>query len=352
MIEQTITQMFETLSKPPVACAMMQGSSEIHNLTGAVYVYPFLEGSLVVADIEGIPFSGFYGFHIHQHGPCIMGEEGYTGFHDVGGHFSTNPDAPHPYHTGDLPVLMSFYGHAFTAVYTDRFTPEQILGRAMIIHEWPDDYRTQPTGNAGQHIGCGTFFPCCFCEEGYFGGMDGFQLGDRLGTPRVVPPPSGPQDFTPLEPQPIGPPGAPPVVPSLTGPTGGLPGPLLPGGPTETPPITVPGTPPATIPGTPPGTIPGIMPPRSPEGTTPGTTPPGTVPGTPPDTIPGIMPPRNPAGTTPGTTPPGTVTGIPPATTPAIQTTDFPYSELGYVDVRGQKKVRQNKYHDSYQLIY
>ena len=335
MIEQTITQMFETLSKPPVACAMMQGSSEIHNLTGAVYVYPFLEGSLVVADIEGIPFSGFYGFHIHQHGPCIMGEEGYTGFHDVGGHFSTNPDAPHPYHTGDLPVLMSFYGHAFTAVYTDRFTPEQILGRAMIIHEWPDDYRTQPTGNAGQHIGCGTFFPCCFCEEGYFGGMDGFQLGDRLGTPRVVPPPSGPQDgtprvpppsgpqdFTPLEPQPIGPPGAPPVVPSLTGPTGGLPGPLLPGGPTETPPITVPGTPPATIPGTPPGTIPGIMPPRDPAGTTPGTTPPATVPGT------------------------------PPATTPAIQTTDFPYSELGYVDVRGQKKVRQNKYHDSYQLIY
>ncbi len=39
--------------------------------------------------------------------------------------------------------LWPINGHAFMIVYTDRFKPNEILGRAMIIHEWPDDFRTQ-----------------------------------------------------------------------------------------------------------------------------------------------------------------------------------------------------------------
>jgi len=168
MIDQTIQQMYQTMQQLPEVCAHIEGSSAIHDLDGDVYVYPFLEGSLLVADVYGIPFSGFYGFHIHQHGPCIAGE-GYTGFQNVGGHFTTVENAPHPYHAGDLPPLMAFQGHAFMIVYTDRFRPEEILGRAIIIHEWPDDFRTQPTGDSGQPIGCGTFFPC----QGYFGTRSG-----------------------------------------------------------------------------------------------------------------------------------------------------------------------------------
>ena len=164
MLDESILKMYETMRQLPVACAHIEGSSAIHNLTGDIYVYPFLEGSLLVADIEGIPFAGFYGFHIHQHGPCLAGSTGYTGFHDVGGHYTTVENAPHPYHAGDLPVLMADKGHAFAVVYSDRFTPEEVLGRAMILHEWPDDYRSQPIGDSGQHIGCGTFFPCA----GYF----------------------------------------------------------------------------------------------------------------------------------------------------------------------------------------
>lgn len=177
MISQSIQLMYQTMLKPPVACAHIIGSSEIHNLSGDVYVYPYLDGSLLVADVEGIPFSGFYGFHIHQHGPCIPGE-GYTGFYDVGGHYTTVQNAPHPYHAGDLPVLMAFYGHAYMIVYTDRFKPEDVLGRAMIIHEWPDDYRTQPTGDSGQPIGCGTFYPCM----GYLSAQPPAQPAEQSGT--------------------------------------------------------------------------------------------------------------------------------------------------------------------------
>lgn len=159
MLKQTLPLLFDTLSNYPVACAQIKGTSANPDLKGDVWIYPFLEGTLLVADIEGIPFSGFYGFHIHQHGPCIEGVPGYTGYYGVGEHYSPTKQ-PHPYHAGDLPVLMAYYGHAFMIVYTDRFVPQEVFGRAMIVHQWPDDFRTQPTGNSGDPIACGTFYPC------------------------------------------------------------------------------------------------------------------------------------------------------------------------------------------------
>jgi len=32
--------------------------------------------------------------------------------------------------------------------------PASIIGRGLIVHKDPDDYRTQPTGNAGARLAC------------------------------------------------------------------------------------------------------------------------------------------------------------------------------------------------------
>ena len=32
--------------------------------------------------------------------------------------------------------------------------PASIVGRGLIVHADPDDYKTQPTGNAGARIAC------------------------------------------------------------------------------------------------------------------------------------------------------------------------------------------------------
>jgi Cu-Zn family superoxide dismutase len=37
--------------------------------------------------------------------------------------------------------------------------PTDIVGRGLIVHADPDDFKTQPTGNAGARIACGVIPP-------------------------------------------------------------------------------------------------------------------------------------------------------------------------------------------------
>lgn len=67
--------------------------------------------------------------------------------------------APHPFHAGDLPPLLSCKGRAYLAVITGRFCVKDVIGRSVVIHAGPDDLHTQPAGNAGAKIGCGVI--CC-----------------------------------------------------------------------------------------------------------------------------------------------------------------------------------------------
>ncbi len=82
----------------------------------------------------------------------------------AGGHF--NPTgAPHGshgmgmHHTGDLPSLKA------DASGVARFNFESgslavgsgvtdVVGKGLIVHRDPDDYKTQPTGNAGPRLAC------------------------------------------------------------------------------------------------------------------------------------------------------------------------------------------------------
>lgn len=43
--------------------------------------------------------------------------------------------------------------------FTDKFKVRDIIGKSLVIHENPDDYRTQPAGNSGRKIACGVIKP-------------------------------------------------------------------------------------------------------------------------------------------------------------------------------------------------
>lgn len=139
----------------PGAVARVSGGSSAPCLFGTVKFYQMGKQVLVVTEVYGLPKSetGFFALHIHEGGSCK--EE----FSLTGSHY--NPENnPHPMHAGDLPPLLSCEGRAFSAVLTDRFTIKEIIGRTAVIHEGPDDFASQPAGNAGQKIACGLISPC------------------------------------------------------------------------------------------------------------------------------------------------------------------------------------------------
>lgn len=133
--------------------ADIHGSEEYPRLHGKISFYKACHGSIVAAEISGLPSSnGVYAMHIHSGSACIGNKT--DPFADAGTHLNLT-NTGHPYHTGDLPPLFSNDGYAWFAVYTDRFTPEQVKGHTVIIHSSPDDFHTQPSGNAGTKIACG-----------------------------------------------------------------------------------------------------------------------------------------------------------------------------------------------------
>lgn len=139
--------------KCPDAVAHIQGGVETPRLSGCVQFYQENDCVLIVARVFGLPReseTGFYGFHIHQGGSCSG-----TDFSETRGHY--NPmEQMHPKHAGDLPPLLSCRGNAYLSVKTDRFSVNEIIGRTVVIHSAPDDFHSQPAGNAGKKIACGT----------------------------------------------------------------------------------------------------------------------------------------------------------------------------------------------------
>ena len=139
------------ITRQPVAIAQIRGNRETAGINGTVRFYQFPGGVLTEAEVSGLPNngSGFFGFHIHAGGSC-----GGDNFASTGGHL--NPaNTIHPNHAGDLPPLLSYNGRAYMAVMSDRFSVQDILGRTVVIHKMPDDFRSQPAGNAGVKIACG-----------------------------------------------------------------------------------------------------------------------------------------------------------------------------------------------------
>ncbi len=149
--------------KPTEAVAEVKGGPLAPQLTGTVRFKDVPGGTEVLAEIRGLPQYqpacgdnppiGPHGFHIHENGNCEIGDPT-NPFQAAGGHW--NPTwQPHGNHAGDFPVLFSNHGYSLMAFFTDKFKVADIIGKSIIIHQNPDDYRTQPAGNAGKRLACG-----------------------------------------------------------------------------------------------------------------------------------------------------------------------------------------------------
>ena len=146
------------LRSRPQAWAILRGNQFYPELIGTVRFFTTPQGTLVVTEAHGLPDAGRYcqspifAYHIHEGGSCTGNDS--DPFADTLTHY--NPyDCLHPYHAGDMPPLFGVEGHAFSAFLTDRFTVNEVIGKTVVIHSSPDDFVTQPSGNAGAKIACG-----------------------------------------------------------------------------------------------------------------------------------------------------------------------------------------------------
>jgi superoxide dismutase, Cu-Zn family len=116
-------------------------------------------------DLMNLP-PGEHGIHVHQTAKCEAPD-----FKTAGGHFNPtgkkhgikNPDGPHE---GDVPENLTVKpdgtlktSFVMKTVSLDPAAPNSLFlngGTAIVIHAQADDMATDPSGNSGARIACGT----------------------------------------------------------------------------------------------------------------------------------------------------------------------------------------------------
>ncbi|MBJ3763866.1 superoxide dismutase family protein [Maribius pontilimi] len=152
----------------PVVAAehvMLEARAEVMNAAGmsigTVTINETASGTpLVIVALTDLP-EGSHGIHLHETGDCSAADFTSAGGHIAGdaehGVFAEN--GPHP---GDLPnAIVGADGELNLEIFNaDLVIADMVMdddGAAFIVHSDPDDYTSQPSGEAGSRIACGVF---------------------------------------------------------------------------------------------------------------------------------------------------------------------------------------------------
>lgn len=119
-------------------------------------------GDLVVvtAELEGLKPGAEHGFHVHEKGDCSSGDGmSAAGHYNPAGRPHGDHRAAGDRHAGDLPNIKADAGGRALVNFTVGGisvggAQADIVGRGLIVHRDPDDYKSQPAGNAGPRVAC------------------------------------------------------------------------------------------------------------------------------------------------------------------------------------------------------
>lgn len=158
-----------TPSTPPVATPdesatsanVQLAATQGHTVTGSISIVPMGAGVHLTGSLQGLAPNGEFGFHIHEKGDCSAPDAS-----SAGGHFNPanvdhgNPQSL-PHHAGDMMNAKSdAQGMAQINVHVDGLSlgdggANDVIGKAVVVHEKADDYKTQPSGGSGARVACG-----------------------------------------------------------------------------------------------------------------------------------------------------------------------------------------------------
>ncbi|QNP41921.1 superoxide dismutase family protein [Lysobacter solisilvae (ex Woo and Kim 2020)] len=129
-------------------------------ISGKLDIAPIAGGVRVSGEIGGLARGSTHAIHIHEKGDCSAADAT-----SAGGHFNPAQQAhgragSGPHHGGDMDnIVADGNGVARVDVRALGVTlgggATDIGGRAIVVHAAPDDYASQPAGNAGARVACG-----------------------------------------------------------------------------------------------------------------------------------------------------------------------------------------------------
>jgi len=150
-----------TPAEPAQEAAAQVAPTQGNTVTGALALSSSPQGVHITGAIQGLKPNAEFGFHIHEKGDCSAPDGS-----SAGGHFNpTQAQHGNPtgatHHAGDMVNIQSnAEGVAQvdttasgTTLHGDPTT--DVMGKAIVVHEGPDDYATQPSGNSGKRVACG-----------------------------------------------------------------------------------------------------------------------------------------------------------------------------------------------------
>ena len=158
----------------PAAMTVTPLTSADGVVLGSVRLLQEADGTRVVASLKGLPV-GDYAIHIHAVGECVGPD-----FASAGGHFNSQArqhgmNNPAGSHDGDLPNISVVAAGTTTEGSIDTVRVGLRLregaaplfdvdGAAVVVHAKPDDYKTDPAGNAGPRLLCGVVAPAAVAK--------------------------------------------------------------------------------------------------------------------------------------------------------------------------------------------
>ncbi len=144
---------------PPKAASATLAPTAKSKVTGTIAFKEVDGGVEVTATVENLK-PGDHAYHVHEKGDCTAPDASSAGGHfNPGGHPHGAPDAEHR-HEGDFGNLTAGKDGKATKTFVMKGislddSPTSIVGKGFIVHEKADDFKTQPTGNAGGRVACG-----------------------------------------------------------------------------------------------------------------------------------------------------------------------------------------------------
>lgn len=130
-------------------------------VSGSVTLTPMGKGLHLTGEIGGLPANGTHAFHIHEKGDCSAADASSAGPHFNPFNTAHGRAGSGAHHAGDMNNLTAnAEGVAKVDAHIEGVTLgggaiNDVAGRALIVHAAPDDYASQPAGNAGARVACG-----------------------------------------------------------------------------------------------------------------------------------------------------------------------------------------------------